>query len=493
MTRLQLSWLFLLCLCVAPLPLQAQIPASEYAGRRQALLAQIDSGFVIAVGAREPVTHYPAFYQRPAFRYLTGFLGPDAAVVLVKRAGSTSGVLFVPPTDPRRALYDGRVTDPDALARSTGLEVRYAAGLLPLLDSLGDSGRLPLYAVADIQSNEFAAADSLSYGRALVTTLRGRHPELTVRDATPMVDRLRARRSPAELALLRKAIGISDEGHRAALRMIAPGRTEFEVQATIEYAFRRLGGDRPGYSSIVGSGPNSTVLHYDAGDRVLRDGEVILMDVATAYQGYSADITRTVPVNGSYSPDQRAIYELVLQAQKAAERVVRPGAGKDAPFDSARAVLKQGLARLGLIESPDAVFDAPEGLCPARPPFRREGEPCPQWYLYSFHGYGHGIGLDVHDPAQYSSVDPMTFQVGDAFTIEPGVYVRANALEGLPDTPSNRTMIARMRPALLRYRNIGVRIEDDYFVTTDGVERVSRAPREVREIEAAMHRTGVTR
>ncbi|MGH7703674.1 MAG: M24 family metallopeptidase, partial [Gemmatimonadales bacterium] len=146
-----------------------------------------------------------------------------------------------------------------------------------------------------------------------------------------------------------------------------------------------------------------------------------------------------------------------------------------------------------LIEGPDAGFDSPEGLCPVRPWLRREGEPCPQWYLYSFHGYGHGIGLDVHDPAQYSDVPPYTFQVGDALTIEPGLYVRAAALEGLPDTPRNRAMISRLRPALERYRNIGVRIEDDYFLTADSVERVSRAPREIADIEAAMKRGRVAR
>jgi Xaa-Pro aminopeptidase len=378
------------------------------------------------------------------------------------------------------------------LARETGLEVRYAAGLLPLLDSLSQN-RLPLYTVGDFQSNEFADSDSLSYSRSLVRLLQGRHTSLQVRDATPIVDRLRAHRSPAELAVLRKAIEISDKGHLAAMEMIAPGRSENEVQATLEYTFRRSGGDRPAYTSIVGSGPNSTVLHYPAGRRVLQAGEVVLMDVATGYEGYAADITRTVPVGGSYTPGQRAIYQIVLNAQKAAERLVKPGASRDTAYRSARTVVKQGLAKLGLIESPDAVLDAPEGLCPTRPGLRQEGEACPQWYLFSYHGYGHGIGLDVHDPAQYSDVPPFTFQVGDAFTIEPGLYVRASALDGLPDTPRNRGMIKKVRPALERYKNIGVRIEDDYFVTPTGVERVSQAPREITEIEAAMGRPRAAR
>jgi Xaa-Pro aminopeptidase len=466
-------------------PAKAQIPGDEYAQRRAALLAQIDSGVVVAAGAREPIAHYPAFYQLPAFRYLTGYLDPDASLVLVKRGNGPVGTLFVPPTDLRAALYSGRTTDPEALGRSTGLQVRYVEALTPLLDSLARTG-LPFYIVGDFVSNEFAADDSLSYLRSLVRGLRERYQWLEVRNATPLLDRLRARKSPAELGLLRQAAEISAEGHRAAMRMIAPGRTEYQVQAEVEYAFRRLGGDRPAYASIVGSGPNSTTLHYDAGRRVLQAGEMVLMDVAAAYDGYAADITRAVPVTGKFTSDQRAIYQLVLDAQKASERAIHPGAPSQAALDAIRGVLKDGLVRLGLIESADAGFDAPPGLCPARPIFRREGEPCPQWYLYTYHGYSHGIGLDVHDPAQFSEAPTHTFELGDAFTIEPGIYVRATALDGLPDTPRNRAMIEAIRPAIERYKNIGVRIEDDYFVTGNGVERVSPAPREVSEIEAAM-------
>ncbi|MDX2183978.1 MAG: aminopeptidase P N-terminal domain-containing protein [Gemmatimonadaceae bacterium] len=463
------------------------IPRREYGERRRAVTQALDSGVVLVAGARDPVVHWPPFYQLPAFRYLTGYLLPDATLVLVKQRAQTRGVLFVPATNLRTALYDGRVTDPVALSAQTGLDVRYTTQLPRLLDSLATSG-LPWYPVTDAQANEFTARDSLTFLRALVRRYAAAHPALTVRDGTPLVDYLRAKKSAAEEQVLRRAVAISDSGHVAAMRAIRPGLTEYQVQAEMEYAFRRLGGDRPGYASIVGTGSNSTLLHYDAGDRVLKAGEVILMDVAVQYDGYSADVTRTVPVTGRYTAEQRAVYEIVLAAQKAFERQIRPGTPSALPNDSSRRVLIAGMERLGLIESATATFDAPDGLCPARAWIRKDGEPCPQWYLYSYHGYSHGIGLDVHDPAQFADHPSRTYELGDVFTIEPGLYVRRDALKGLPDTPRNRQFIAAVQRAVAKYADTGVRIEDDYRVTPSGIERLSQAPREIPEIEALMRR-----
>lgn len=474
--------LVLLSLALAGSTAAAQIAPAEYAERRAALAAQLDSGIVVAFGAREPVQHYPAFAQRPSFRYLTGFLEPDAAFTLVKRAGRVTSTLYVPHPDPRHALYYGQRLSLDAIARATGLSAAFLDALVPLVDSLAERG-LPVYLVGDAQSNEFAASDSLSYGHAFARALAARHPRLALRDATRLVDRLRARKSPAEVALLTRAAEISSQAHEAAMRAIRPGMRESELQAIVESTFRRLGADRPAYASIVGSGPNSTVLHYDAGARVMRPGEVVVMDVAAEYQGYAADITRTLPVSGTFTADQRAIYQIVLDAQRVVERLARPGVPRAVPWDSATAVVKAGLARLGLVQSPDATFDAPPGLCPTR--FRATPEAgCPQWYLYSYHGYGHGLGLDVHDLAQYSDVPPFAFQSGDVFTIEPGIYVRANVFDDLPDTPRNRAMLAATRAAAERYRNVGVRIEDDFVVVPGGIRRISTAPREARAVEA---------
>jgi len=247
-------------------------------------------------------------------------------------------------------------------------------------------------------------------------------------------------------------------------------------------AFRRSGGDGAAFVSIIASGPNSTQYHYNANDRRIGKGDVIVMDVGAAFGGYAADVTRTVPASGRFSAEQRAVYQIVRDAQAAAERVARPGASFEAWRDAAREVVARGVARLGLTEGVDATFDPPwADQCTSNP------VACTQAYLYMAHGLGHGIGLEVHDrPHPWYGAG--TFQPGDTFTIEPGIYVSRKLLEILPDTPKNRAMIAKVRPAVERYRDIGIRIEDDYLITDRGVEWLSRAPREIAEVEAEMAR-----
>jgi Xaa-Pro aminopeptidase len=192
-------------------------------------------------------------------------------------------------------------------------------------------------------------------------------------------------------------------------------------------------------------------------------------------EGYAADVTRTVPVSGTFSAEQREIYQLVRDAQAAAEREVQPGADAALMVRAAAQTLATGLARLGLIQAADATFD-----CTVNDAISQ----CPQYQLFYMHGLGHGIGLEVHDPEQFYLT--RRFEAGSAFTIEPGIYVREHVLETLADTPRNRQIAAALRAAVAKYANIGVRIEDDYIVTAEGVEWISRAPREIAEIEAAM-------
>lgn len=466
-------------LCAAAAPLAAQIPLSEYRSRRDSLAAHIDSGVVIAFGAREPTAMWSTFRQLPAVRYLTNFDEPDGALVLVKRRGATTGYVFTPPVDPRYQLYVGIPADSAKVARETGLARRSMRSLRPLLDSLAASG-LPFYTLRDFASGDFAEEDSLTRGARFMNDFRAAHPGIVVRDAHPIVDRLRARKSPRERELIRKAVAITDEAHRAAMRAVRPGVSEGEIQGLVEHTFLRGGAEGPSFTSIVGSGPNSTTLHYMRNDRVMQAGDVVVMDIGASYQGYAADVTRTVPVSGRFTPEQRAIYQIVRDAQAAAERTARAGAPAGAWQAAADSVIAIGLSRLALIESPDAVFDAPwASQCEARPRL------CKQFALFLPHGLSHGIGLEVHDPAQFY-FDSGRYGEGDAFTIEPGIYVNPDLLSLLPATARNRAMIAKIDRAVARYANIGVRIEDDYLVTPEGLELLSRAPREIEEIEALM-------
>jgi Xaa-Pro aminopeptidase len=458
----------------------APISQAEYAARRDSLLARIDSGVVIVPGARETVWHYPSFHQIPPFHYLTGFLEPDATLVLVKRGGQVTGTIFIQPPAPRREFYTGTRVRYDELPRQLGLNGRSNEELNAVLDSLADS-HLPYYFVSDAESQEFILDDSLSFGRALARRLAASHPALNEQDATSVVEAQRARKSQAEIALLKYAEALTTLGHLAAAKTVAPNVNEYAVQAVMEYNFRRNGADRPAYASIVGSGPNSTTLHYDSDNRVMHAGEVVVMDVAAEYQGYAADVTRTLPVSGTFSADQRAIYQIVREAQAAGERQVKPGVVERVEVDSIFKVVARGLTRLGLLDSVSAVVDAPPGFC------GRPDNVCPQVSLFMPHGPGHGIGLDVHDPAQWYS-PPRQFGVGDAFTIEPGIYIRPGIVDILPDTPRNQAYIARIKPLLQRYANIGVRIEDNYVVTPSGLERISTSPREISELEALMRK-----
>jgi Xaa-Pro aminopeptidase len=458
----------------------AQIPQREFAARRDALAKRIDSGVVVAFGGRTPVTDFGPFHQIPGFHYLTNFDEPDAAFVMVVRRGIGAPSLFVTPADPRAAFYYGWRPDSAAVRRTLGIPARPFTAFASVVDSLAGLG-LPFYTLNDFEDADFARADSLTRGRVFMREVAARHAGLVVNDAQAMVDALRAKKSDAEVALLRRAAEISSEGHRAA--MLAPmPQHEYELQAVLEYNFTRLGGTRPAYGSIVGSGQNGTQLHYMKDRGTTKPGDLVVIDAATEYEGYAADITRTLPVSGTFTPEQRKMYQIVRDAQAAAERNAKPGKSAAAAQDSSVAVRLHGLAALGLVESEDATFDPPwKANCERTP------AACKQGMFWMIHGISHGLGLAVHDPAQFSFGDRV-YKPGDVFTIEPGIYVSSRMLDALPDTPKNRAFIAKVRPIVARYENTGVRIEDDYVITETGLERISTAPREIAEIEALMKR-----
>ena len=464
---------------LVPALLQAQ-GQEELAARRAALLAGLGDGALVAIGAREPAQDYLTFVQSPSFLYLTGFAEPDAALVVVKHGGRVvSSTMFVQPRMPSREVWTGTRPGVEGVERLTGMRGRSVADLATVLDSLAAAG-VPLAIVGEEGAAEGAGtSDALLAARTpdeqIVERLRAAHPGLRVSWANDAVLALRGKKSAAEQANIRQAVDVTVRAQREAMAAIEPGMNEFEIQALIEYTFRRNGADRPSFATIVGSGPNSTTLHYGRDDRYMQPADVVVMDIGASYKGYAADVTRTVPASGRFSPPQREIYSLVRAAQAAAERQAKLGAPARLMSDSANAVLAAGLARLGLIESPAATYDCAVGEAVRQ---------CPQYRLYYMHGLGHGIGLEVHDPDQYYRTG--TIAPGSAFTIEPGIYVREHVLEEMPDSPRNRQLATRLRTAVQTYRNIGVRIEDDYLATEQGVEWISRAPRELDEVEEAM-------
>jgi Xaa-Pro aminopeptidase len=281
------------------------------------------------------------------------------------------------------------------------------------------------------------------------------------------LQRMRSIKSPAEIELLQIASTITREAQIAAMQAIEPGMNEFEIQALIEYSFRRYGAARPGFASIVGSGPNSTVLHYNSNDRFMDAGDMIVMDIGAEYDRYTTDVTRSVPVSGKFTAEQREIYEIVLAAQLAAEEMAREiGVSQRDVSTEANRVLAAGLARLGLIESADATLP---------------GTRMPQARLFTLHGLGHGIGLDVHDP------NSRTVEIGYAFTLEPGLYIREDALDRMGEGPEADALRERLRSAIMKYKDIGIRIEDSYAYTEEGLVRLSAGiPRTVDEVEATM-------
>jgi Xaa-Pro aminopeptidase len=280
-----------------------------------------------------------------------------------------------------------------------------------------------------------------------------------VADAAPILTGLRLVKTPYERKMLVKSFEISNEAQLAGMRATRPGAYEYEVKAAIEAIFRGRGAASWSYPSIVGSGPNATILHYPDADRRMQAGELLLVDAACNFAYMSGDITRTFPVSGTFSPPQRDVYQIVLQAQEEGMKAAKPGSSLAEIHKQTVDVIKAGLLRLGLIT------DA-------------SGDQYKMWYT---HGASHYIGIDVHDVGSRTHA----LEVGMAFTIEPGIYIRQSALDALPRTPENNALIEKILPAVRKYENIGVRIEDSFLIEASGLTRLSAAvPRTIADIES---------
>jgi Xaa-Pro aminopeptidase len=281
----------------------------------------------------------------------------------------------------------------------------------------------------------------------------GRHPPQEFVALDHVLHDMRLYKSRAEIELLREAARIAAHAHVRAMRFCRPGRKEYEVMAELVHEFRRHNADTS-YHPIVGGGPNSCILHYRENDQLLKEGDLLLVDAGCEYECYASDITRTFPVNGRFTPEQRAVYEIVLEANRAAISKVRPGHHWNEPHEAAVRVITQGLVKLGLLKGRVATLE-------------REGA----YRRFFMHRTGHWLGMDVHDVGDYKVGDEWrVLEPGMAMTIEPGIYIPAGT-RGVPK----------------RFHNIGVRIEDDVVVTKTGVEVLTaHAPKDADEIEAVM-------
>jgi Xaa-Pro aminopeptidase len=287
-----------------------------------------------------------------------------------------------------------------------------------------------------------------------------------VKNAAPIFAEMRLRKSPLELELMQHAIDITTEAHERSWAAAGDAKWEYEVDAQVAYTFKLRNADHWGYPSIVGCGPNATTLHYIESQGQVKPGDLMLMDVGAEYEHYTADVTRTFPVNGKFSPAQAELYQIVYDAQEAGAKAARPGMVVSDVNRAATEVIKDGLLKLGLITD------------------RNSG----QYRIWFMHGTSHWLGMNVHDVGNYGA----KLEPGMTFTNEPGIYVRPDALDNLPKTAENEKFIAAIRPAFEKYKGIGVRIEDDMVITPDGVKWMTEAlPRKIADIEAFMARARV--
>jgi Xaa-Pro aminopeptidase len=437
----------------------------ELAERRSALAAAIGEGTLVVMAAPEPSISRHSYVPDQNYLYLTGLREPGGALLMRVRGGVADAQLFVADKEPAAEVWTGTRMGIDGARSATGLPSASRGGLTAAVRSALRATDTLLVA-NDTTTGEPAGQ--------LLMELRSANATLKARNAGPSIRRLRARKSDAELALIRKAAELTMIGFDAAVSATAPGRYEFELEAALTSAYRRNGADGNGFPPIIASGDNATTLHYESNDSLLPPNGLVLMDVGASYHDYAADFTRTIPVSGHFSADQRDFYQVVLDAQLRAEAVVAARASFNTMADSAIRTLSVGLARLGLIESPDATFDAAPGeYCPKAP-----SGGCRQYFLYFMHAPGHGVGLDVHDP-MLPTLDP-----GTVFMIEMGAYVRRRMESIIPSTPRNAAFLAKTAAARTRFAGYGARLEDEYFSTPTGPVLVTTWPRAIADVEA---------
>ena len=470
----------------------ARIGAAEYQARRAALAKAVGPDAVFIAFSHEPARRtgdvdWP-FRQEDNLLYLTGMNVPETTLVVLPGEQNRKELIFASDRDPSNERWTGLILTKDEVAADTGVhEVvsprrfngfidalfqgsswvaergpsnYFAPPAMPAFLSAVRGGRAEVWLVL-----EDRGAGSQTREQRFADELRRRYPEIRFRDAAPLLLSMRELKSAAELTLIQRAVDITVEAQKAAMARVKTATHEHQVQATIEFTFRNLGACCWAFPSIVASGRNATTLHYETNnDPIVRDG-LLLTDLGAEVEGYSADVTRTYPADGTFSPEQRAVYDVVFAAQSETIPMMRAGRRFGEIHSAAVEVVGRELLKLGLVTK-----NTPE-----------------QAFLYFFHGVGHTLGLQTHDAFDRARA----LEPGMVFTNEPGVYVRKDdilASEIFRKLPAAEQ--ESMKAAVTRYDGIGVRIEDDVLITTGEPKTLSAAaPRAAKDIEAFMARS----
>lgn len=469
---------------------------AELAKRRSRVAQAIGSKAVLILFSAEPRVYANdvdyKYRQENNLYYLTQLKQKRATLVLLPGNQQTPEILFIPRRDVFSEVWNGHMYSAEEAAQASGIrEIWEAREFEPFLQALRtrqpyrpksenvlmtgqplaktSTGFESVFAAAEKNEAELymlapsGAGPSREYAREqLFSADWPRNPGgFLVKNAWPIFADMRLRKSPIELRLLQHAIDITNEAQQRAWLAAGTAKWEYEVDAEVVYTFKLRNADHWGYPSIVGCGPNATTLHYIESQGAVKPGDLILMDVGAEYEHYTADVTRTFPVNGKFTPAQAEIYQVVYDAQDAAARVIRPGAMFSDVHRAASGVIKEGLLKLGLITDSNSE----------------------QYRIWFMHGTSHWLGMNVHDVG-----NAVKLEAGMVFTNEPGIYVRTDALDHQPSGWKQEDwekFKAAVRPAFEKYKAIGVRIEDDMLVTAEGTRWMTEAlPRKMSEIEA---------
>ena len=432
------------------------VKQQEYQARRKALAAKLPEQSIAVVAAakeahRNGDAHY-RFRQDSDFYYLTGFNEPDALLLITSGLESQS-ILFNRPKNPAEEQWTGKRLGQQGAVDYLGMDLAFSLDNLKqeLVDLLIGKEKI-YYSFGKNVLLEQQIMDAIMTVKSQVR--RGIKAPTSINDLEPFISEQRLFKSEAEIALMRRAAEISVAAHKRAMRMCAQVKNEYELEAELTYEFSRQGCRSVAYDSIVGGGENACILHYTANNKPLKSGDLVLIDAGGEYENYAADITRTFPVNGVFSKEQCAIYELVLKAQKAGIAAIKPGAAWNSVQLIMVRILTAGLCELGLLQGEIDELISKEAYKP-----------------FYMHNSGHWLGLDVHDAGHYKiNNEWRPLEPGMVLTVEPGLYISKD----IPKVDK-------------KWWDIGVRIEDDVLVTATGHDVLTAdLPVDVEDIEALM-------